>query len=81
MLYPDDAEGDKRRETEKGMVDVHYFSANIASIELPHKPVTVKATLVLKSDNETIKETVEYKLEPVYRVEEGNAYLRAIRGI
>ena len=60
---------------EKGFVDIVWFCVEITSIKLPHKPVTVRATLLLESDKKTIEETVEYKLKPEQRVYEGPSIL------
>ena len=59
----------------KGFVDIVWFCVEITSIKLPHKPVTVRATLLLESDKKTIEETVEYKLKPEQRVYEGPSIL------
>lgn len=63
----------KRRTRIEGKdVYVYNFSAKIVSIELPYEPVTVRAKLHLKSDEEVIEEVIEYKMETAYRVVKEN---------
>lgn len=79
--YPigSDLSGTMRVKMPKGKVAVRYFDIRIVSLELPYKPVTIKATLRLESDEGVIEEVVEYKLEPEYRIKRNSFFSYCIQ--